>query len=179
MPRNRAKERAAQKEWAREQDEHRQWIEAEIAELEKKGLSTEQICNELGLLTLEQLRDKYGLEHSRAKQFIFDRLKGVKDVNNNVWDAIHRAMVDLLLSDIPLDRYSRDSIAESLRRLAFPDPKAEREMKKQVFARAVADQKRYLESRGMTAAEAEKLIAEQFGLTVETLRQRIQRTRKK
>ena len=89
MPKTSAKELAARKERARLHDEHRQWMEAQIAKLEKQGLSTEKICDELGLFTVE---------NPPAKQFILDRLKGV-DVAN-VDDALHREMVDLLRSDI-------------------------------------------------------------------------------
>jgi lambda repressor-like predicted transcriptional regulator len=176
MPRKSAKELAARKEWARLEDETRQWMKAKITELEKQGWSSEQIRDELGLSTLEQIRDELGLEYSPAKQFLFDRLKGVDDAN--IYDEMYRAMVDLLRSDIPLDRYSRQSIAESLWRLAFPNPARDARQKRRVQAAVAEDLKRFLQYRGEPALKAEQLVAEALGVkSVDALRKRRQRAK--
>jgi hypothetical protein len=168
MPKTSAKELATRKKRAALEAEHRQWVEARIAKLEKQGWSSEQISDELGLWIPP--------ESSSAKQFLLDRLKGVDDAN--MYDEMHRGMVDLLRSDIPLDPQSRQRVADLFERLAFPDAKAKLHMKNRGFAFAVAEMKRLYRDQGKTAGEAENDIAEAFGLTVETLRQRMLRARK-
>jgi hypothetical protein len=170
MPKTSAKEIEARKQAARLQDEQRLWIEVKIAELQKQGWTTDQICEEVGLLTPP--------EFSPAMQFLLDRTKGV-DVS--VFDdEMHRAMVDLLLSDMPLDldRLTRQLIAYRLSRLAFPNPPKEKLQKRRMEADVAASLKRRYQERGMTALEAEQTVAENLGLTsVDALRKKRQRAR--
>jgi hypothetical protein len=167
MPKTSAKELEARKERARLQDEHRQQVEAQIAELEKQGLSAEQI------------RDAFGLwfpEYPPAMQLLFDRLKDVEDAK--VYDAVHRAVVDLLRSDMPLDRQSRQWIADLFFRLTFPNQKDDARRQREQKA-AVADAlKRFYQDRGMTALEAEEQVVEDLSLkSVDALRKKKQRAK--
>ena len=167
MPKTSAKELKARKRAAQLQDEHRQRMEAQITKLEKQGLSAEQISDELGL---------WFPQYPPAMQFIFDRLKGVKDAN--VYDEMHRAMVDLLRSDIPLDRKSRQWIADLFWRLAFPNPASEARQKRRLRAEMADDLKRICEECGMTALEAEQAVAKDLGFkTVDALRKHMQRAK--
>ena len=166
MPKTSAKELATRKKRARLEAKMRQWDEAQIAKLENQGLSTEQICDELGLWIPP--------ESSSAKQFLLDRLMGVTVEDFD--DAMHRAMVELLRGDIPLDTQSRQWVADLFERLAFPDAKAKQHMENTVFASAVAVLKRLYRDKGKTAEEAENAVVKAFGLTsVGALRRRIQR----
>lgn len=157
MAKTSAKELERRKERARLDDKHRQWIEAEL----KAGRSPE----ELGLDTLEL---------SPAMEFIRVRLNGLADFSN-LHDEVRRVMIDLLCSDTPLDRKSRQWIAQMFAR---PDPKADRQRKKRAFVQAAADLKGVFKYRGMTALDAEHAVAENFGLSLTALRKKIERARK-
>ena len=164
MPKTSAKELQRRKEAARRQDEHRRRMEAQIAEMEKQGFCAEQIEDALHLIPVKD---------APAMEFLYDRLKGVEA--KNVDRAMHRAMVDLLRSDIPLNHQSRQWIADLFWGLAFPNPPKEAQNKRRAKAAFAASLKRYLIGRGTTGLEAEQFVAETFGLTVAALRKRMER----
>jgi hypothetical protein len=168
MSKTSAKELEARKQAARRQEEQRQRLEAKIADLQKQGWSAEQICDEVGLWIPP--------EESPAIQFLLDRMKGVEV---SVFDdEMHRAMIDLLRSDTPLDRTSRQWIADLFFRLAFPNRADEAQGKRRVEAAAAELMKRCYQERGMTALEAEEAVAEDLGLkSVDALRKRMQRAK--
>jgi hypothetical protein len=112
-----------------------------------------------------------------ATQFLFKRLNGVP--TREIDQAWKWAVIDLVASDVPLDRHHRRLLAGELERLYFPpSPAQERRTKRQIEAIAFADLKAALHSQGMTASAAEAYIAETFGLSVDALRKRRQRTLK-
>ena len=155
---------AARKERARRQDERRRWIEKRLAK--KKDWSEKDLWDELGLWIPPP--------EPPAQQFIIDRMMGK---TGNTLDVLHRAMVELLRSDVALDQTTRSWAADMLWRLAFPNPAEEARQKKRLEA-AWADQlKRHLQKRGATAAEAEQLVAESLGVSVDALRRRRQRSK--
>jgi hypothetical protein len=167
MPKTSAKELQKRKEAARLQYERRLWIEAKIVEMAKEGLSWEQIRDTLGLTESEW---------SPSMEFVYARLMGVsrKDLEREY----HRAIIDLLLSNIPLDRESRQSIADTLRFFTDPKPVTKARLIREETEYAVT-LKRHLQEDGATALEAEQLVAESLGLkNVDALRKRIQRARK-
>jgi hypothetical protein len=183
MPKTSAKELQRRKEAARLQQQR---IEAQTAKLQKQGLSAEQIRDALGLPKM-----------SPSMQFLYDRIGGhlfadvIRDMpadvslrDANVLDLmddferkLELAMVDLLRSDIPLDRESRRWIAN--RFLILATPNAVTKAQKTMEARFATDLKRELEERGATAYEAEQRVAEFLGLpSVDALRKKVQRARK-
>jgi len=164
MPKTSAKELAKRKKAAQLHDEHRQWIEAKIAEM---GQNTAKTCDEL---------DLWIPNDSPAMEFLFNRLNGVRAAYFD--DAMHRAVVDLLDIDIPLDRRARQLIAVMYWRLAFPNPAAERKRQRRAEALAAELAKRCYRERGMTALEADQQVADDFGLTVGALTQRKKRAAK-
>jgi hypothetical protein len=101
MSRTSKKELAARGEAARLQDKHRQWMEAEIAKLEKQGCSTEQILDELNL---------FEARLSPAMEILLDQIKDA--TVDNIDDGIRRAAIDLLRGEIPLDAFARQAIAD-------------------------------------------------------------------
>jgi hypothetical protein len=111
-------------------------------------------------------------------QFLFKRLNGVpmRDIDQT-WK---RAVIDLVASDVPLDRHYRRLLAGELERLYFPPSSAQkRATKRQIEAAAFADMKAALmRSQGMTASAAEGYIAETYSLSVDALRKRRQRAPK-
>jgi hypothetical protein len=155
----------APRQFLKEQKD-RAHIEAQIAELEKQpGVSDAQL-EELGL-TVWPL--------SPAMEFMRKRLNEVSpDDFDSGWK---QAIVDLVESDIPLDRHTRSKIAAELRRLYFPNSVRDRREKRQLESAMIEDQKRYLLSTGMTAAEADQIIAKERGIKVAALRKRDYRTK--
>lgn len=147
----------ARREAARLHDEHRAWVEAEI----KSGATAE----ELGL---------WVPNFPPALEFIFKRLKHCNDMDR----AVHLAAVDLLRSDIPLDRRSREWIAELFASLppAKADPKRKRKAKIAVGL-AIKEHQR---ERGMSAAEADKFVVDNLKLqSVGAFRRAAQPNRRK
>jgi hypothetical protein len=167
MPKTSAKELARRKEAARLQDEHRQWMEAQIDALEKQGLSAEEIGDELGLVFMK---------YSPVMEFLRDRLNRTSEANFD--DEMHRAIVDLLRSDIALDRGSRELIASLLWRLAFPNTEAQRKTKRRAEMQFAEVLKRHYRERGMSGLEAEQQVVESLGLdSVAALRKRRHRAK--
>jgi hypothetical protein len=155
----------ARKERARKEDEHRRWLEAEIAKLGPNP--TEAELDALGLFVPWV---------PPAEQFMIDKLKGVPlEQFDDEWK---RAVCDLVASNVPLDAYMRKLLAGELRRLYFPNPEHERQEKGRLEAQFWKWEQRWLEQRGETALDAEEMIAESHGLSVAALRKRKQRARK-
>ena len=157
-----------------QEQEWREHIEAQIAELEKQpgGVSDAQL-EELGL-TVQPIPP--------ATKFFMERLKGVSPDDPEFDSKWKQAIVDLVESDVPLDRHTRSKIAAELRRLYFPDAKRDRDAKRQNQIAMIEDRKRHLLSCGMTVKEAEHLIVKEMGqalgiATVAALRQKIYRTK--
>jgi hypothetical protein len=94
-------------------------------------------------------------------------------VQKGIWDKINQNFVDFLESDKQLSPDMRKRIAFDLRRYyASPSysPPAGRFDDHALFL------KRMLRGCGMTAAQAEQDVADVFGVTVDTLRKRFQRS---
>jgi hypothetical protein len=166
MPKTSAKELQKRKAEARRRDaylDHQ--IKPKIAEMLKQGLSTEQICDALGLS-----------KSSPSKRFLDERLAGclVGDYER----VMHRAVVDLMRSDIPLDREARNLVATALEYFDSPEPpEMKARLRQMIWAGVAAQIKRRLEERGNTSLEAERIVAEHFGLSIDALRKRIRRAR--
>jgi hypothetical protein len=97
-----------------------------------------------------------------------------------LWDKINQNFVDLVESDKPLDPDMRKRIAHDLRRyyqgpsFSPPTGRGRRFDGRQFFDASFLKQQ--LRGCGMTAAQAEQDVADLFGITVDTLRKRFQRS---
>jgi hypothetical protein len=154
------------------EQKHREELEAHIAELKQLGVSDVQ-PEELGLVPAPI---------SPAMDFIQKRLNEVSPDDPEFDSKWKQVIVDLVESDVPLDRHTRSKIAAELRRLYFPDAKRDRRAKRQLESAMIEDRMRHLLSCGMTVKEAEHLIVEEMGqalgiATVAALRKRNYRTK--
>jgi hypothetical protein len=123
---------------------------------------------DLGLFTLSE---------SPAMQFIHRRLHGVTP---DEFEAAGKlAMVDLIKSEVPLDRRVRQLIAGELYSLYFPNSARDHRTKQQNEIAMIESMKRHLLHEGKTAAEADKRIAGVLGISVEALQKRMQPGRRK
>jgi hypothetical protein len=195
MPKTSAKELQRRKEAARRHDA----LKAKIAEMEKQGLSEQQIRDALGPLVptpLDALDPLFPQRMDPAMEFLVNRMlrsttesKPRRKVNrgssrlNRAWDSIYdaldRALIELSQSDIPHDGQWRRWIAAAFHRRAFRSQASVVKSKRRVEANFVARSKRLLEERGETATEAEARVAKAFGLKdIDSLRKRIRRSRK-
>jgi hypothetical protein len=148
---------AAQCRWLREQ-KHRKRLEAEIAKLEKQGEVSDKQLEELGL---------WAAPLSPAKEFIAMRLMEASP-DADYPSTVHRALADLVDSDIPLDRRIRARIAGELRRLYLPDQQrkqSDRSDRRQAEIALMKEMKRLFESRGMAPGEAKDAAAEALGIS--------------
>jgi hypothetical protein len=190
MPKTSAKEIQRRKAAARRPDvQHR--IEAKKPETKEQGLSERQIRNTLGAW-LPPKKDA-------ALEFIVNLIlsppptaavakpktkakRGSSELNrrwDSIYDALDRALIELLRSDIPLDDQTRRWIATSFHRRAFRNPESVTKSKRRVEANFVAYLKRLAKGRAETALEAEWKVAEALGLKdVDSLRKRIRRIHK-
>jgi hypothetical protein len=92
------------------------------------------------------------------------------------FDNWKQVIIGLVESDhIPLDRATRLFIANELRRKYFPSPPLSSYEKRQGLADAIKWHKRYMQKHGAKAGEAERIIAGDLNLTVDTLRQKVKR----
>jgi hypothetical protein len=88
------------------------------------------------------------------------------------------AVIDLLLSEIPLGPQSRQWIAALYLKLAFPDAKRDRQSKARAQELFAAGMKQYLEGQGKKPGEVERAVAEALHIDPATLRQRRSRKRR-
>jgi hypothetical protein len=161
------------------QEEEREGREAEIARLGKSG--------QLGTMTNEEIEDHLGVwiapPPPPAMRFIMDRLKGRPPGSTGFDDKDKQMIVDLVASDVPLDRRTRSLVAGELRRLYFPNKGREGLAKQRLEAAMIEDMTHLLQSRGMTKTEAQREIVKSIGRSigvknVEALQKRLQRARK-
>jgi hypothetical protein len=177
MPKTSAKELQRRKEAARLQDrqmlrqlllQDKQLLE-QIHEMRKQG----DADGAWRAVTLAQL--------SPPMAFILNRVWSLR--HKEFERAVHRAIVHLLLSDIPLDHDSRarEFIASVFYALAFSSSATKARARREYEARYVAHMKKDFMERGeKSALEAEEWIADSLGLkSVDALRKRIQRARRK
>jgi hypothetical protein len=152
-----------------QEQEHRNYIEAQLAELEKQpGGAGGAELEKLGL-TVAPI--------SPATAFIMERLKGVS-LEDPLFDSKYKqAIVDLVASDVPLHPRTRALLAGDLYRLYFPNSARDRRAKRQLESAMIEDQKQYLLSTGMTAAEAVQMIAKERGIKPAALHKRVNRTK--
>jgi hypothetical protein len=68
-----------------------------------------------------------------ADHFLAKRFMGCQDAEK-LEDTHRHALVDLLRSDVPLDRRTRNWIAGELERLSWPNPEAEKRARRQAKA---------------------------------------------
>jgi hypothetical protein len=146
-----------------EKQQHRRWLESEIA---KRGQLTEADLDELGLTIPD---------NPPAWKFITDCLAKVRPDDPQFNKKWQQAVIDLVASDVPLDPIMRHLIAGELRRLYFPNAERDRRERRRLEIAAIESQKQLLQGRGMTAKEVEQAIAENFGISVDGLRKKIQR----
>jgi hypothetical protein len=119
---------------------------------------------------------------SADQYFLYKRLERIHD-REKLWEALQRAVLDLLRSDIPLDLYRRNQIAAELERLWWPKEYSRKKRENQPkFDRAqikmlgeVFKQDGFRDP--MTRAEA--AWAQMQGIGIEALRQRRKRQRRK
>jgi hypothetical protein len=96
-----------------------------------------------------------------ADQFVLDKLHSVPAKKFD--GAMLAALLDLLMSDVPLDRAGVQLVARSIAELMKRTPKEQRLGEDRAFIDAVAMMKERLAGRGLTMAEAEEEIATTFG----------------
>jgi hypothetical protein len=127
------------------------------------------------------------LSTSPALEFIAKRLeKNVRELwlaplEGSLWADRNKSaqlLIDLIFSDIPLDSGARLLIADQLRRLCFPDPVQDRYVKQQREALKFKTARRHLRSQGLTAEQADSVIAEGHNVTVDAVRKKIYRARR-
>jgi hypothetical protein len=113
----------------------------------------------------------------QAMQYLLNRVR--KTTGSRDFDLrMHGAIVDLLLSEIPLGPQSRRWIAELYLKLAFPDAKRDRKIRQSAQCLFADGLKQYLlQSTDKSPGEAEREVADVLCVSPETLRQR--RSRKK
>ena len=94
-----------------------------------------------------------------AEQFVRAKLDAVSPDQFDA--ALRQAMIDLLISDVPLDKHIREAIAGVLWALTYPELAKRRSLRTKVkfVNRAVADAER----RGLTEADAYDELAKGFG----------------
>jgi hypothetical protein len=104
-------------------------------------------------------------------------------------DQFNQRTIDLVASNEPLTREVRDYIATELQRLYFPGPPnhdqtyllgtyPDRDQERRAEYMSAALLKQQLRRTGMSATEAEQDVADELGLSVDALRQRLKRGRK-
>ena len=142
--------------WRREQEQRRQ-LESCI----KRGL-VGTIAWDEAIVRLGDLRDDVLVRaaHSPTLQFVLDRIKGTSSEQFDA--ALHKALCELLASDLPLDRDIRSVIAGALWRLAHPEAakRASPRTKVRFIKLALAE---LVEHRGVTVEQARNQLAEGFG----------------
>jgi hypothetical protein len=167
----------------RERDERRrQWeldekqraeTGAEIARLQKAGMSAGLIARRLNLGRLPPLAVRF--LRSRLKHLPVGALFDISD---------KQAVIDLVKSNIMLDPATRRFIADELHRLYFPSTVRDRRAKKQAQNGVIESLMSDLRDRGMTVAEAkiaivESAIGKELGIkTVGALERRLRPSRK-
>jgi hypothetical protein len=164
---------AARRQWQSEK-KRRERLEAFIAKLsdaDREELGAE--LDELGAWTIPP-----------ATRFMKERLNAIPHDDPQFRSNWQRVLIDLVASDIPLDASYRRLIAAELHRLYFPNAERDRRERHQLEAAIIADLKRQLLSRGMTAADAESEIVSSIGkklglVKVVALRKRVQRVLQK
>jgi len=164
----------ARRRWLLRQKGWKQ-IQAKLAEMVKLGLSDAQIeekfRDELGLLVVAE-------PVSPAEAFVEERMSRLSPNDPEFVRKAGLVLVDLGNSGIPLDGSPfRSIIANEMHCLLFPSAERARRQEDEVDARVAEGMKYHLRTeRGMTAAEAEHMIATKaFGTTVPALRKRLQR----
>jgi hypothetical protein len=158
-------------EWQRQhrlEQEQRRWIEAEIARRKKLGQSAEQINDEL---------DLWMSQEDSAAEFLRKRFSGVRPDDPLFDRKWKQAVVDLVVSDMPLDPLTRRLIAGELQRLYFPKESDKKSKQQNQLWAARLFQNHLQNAAGMSATEAEAEVAKILGISVDALRQRRQRQR--
>jgi hypothetical protein len=115
-------------------------------------------------------------------QFIMQRMNGVP--YSRFDDEAKRAMVDFMRSDIPLSVEDRKLFAGDLENYYFPpSPHQKRARRRQAKARFLKSLIKHVAAANKDSkipkpvAKAEKFFATQLGLTVGTMKKRIQRAK--
>jgi hypothetical protein len=94
-------------------------------------------------------------------------------------DVLKQLLIDLLESDQPLDSWTRAMIAGHLRRFFFSDSTPTKKEWRHIQDRTAHELIRRLrENCGMTAGDAEQHVATELGISIDALRQRLQRLRR-
>jgi hypothetical protein len=168
MPKTSARELQARKGAWLKRERERRLLEAEHAALEQLGLSAEQIIEALPLF---QARE------SPAMRFVCDGLIGVTVANLD--DEMHKALLDLLASNTPLDPQWRQWMFDwfSRPRPRRGRPRATRGDKRRAFVAASEGLKQLGQDRGMTALDAEEWAADILGTSVDAARSKKRRAK--
>ena len=111
-----------------------------------------------------------------------DRLNKIPPDDPAFDDKFKLALVDLIKSDVPLDRQTRCLLAGDLYGSFFPNAKRDRDRIWRARVIAIEGARHEFLHQGMTADEADKVIVETMGpslgiKTVDALRQRVYRTK--
>jgi hypothetical protein len=97
-------------------------------------------------------------------------------------EALKRATIALVASDVPLDRNFRLWLAVELERLYRQTPAQQRQYERRAQNRSLARVLKKLQARrrdtGLTTIEAEEKNADMLGISVDALRKRIYRAPK-
>jgi hypothetical protein len=140
----------------RQDEEARKWREAEIAKMEKRG-------GEITDADLEGI-DLFRPRPSPDQQFIHDQIRGA--TLSDFEERLHRAYGDLIASDIPLSRHTRQMIASEWRLCHLPEKQRRRlirDSKRRAEVWAADSAKQVFTDRGMTAAEADAAVVDCLG----------------
>jgi hypothetical protein len=106
----------------------------------------------------------------QAIRYLLGRVR--KTTIHNIDLRMHGAIVDLLLSEIPLGPLSRQFIAAQYLKLAFPNAKRERQIKARAQDWFATGLKQHLAGQGKTPGEVERAVAEALHISPATVRQR-------
>jgi len=155
-----------------------------------KRANREAVLSILNALTpyLRRIGESVDLPHNlpieeQAREVVKVWYRSVCDTESSKrrLDELNQYLLDLVKSDKPLDRFSRDLIADDLQRFYFPDPTS-KELKigsrKELLKRqnrAAHTARKWLRECGMKAVDAEQDIADEHGISEDGLRSRLKR----
>jgi hypothetical protein len=156
-------ERKRLKAEAAAHDLHREWLESEIKQGRVEVLSTKEYFDRMDSNPFDSLDNVLISEpFPPFWQFIVDKLRDVPAEKFDE-DALQAALLDLLISDVPLTREEVRSAAQFIAGVMKRTPKERRLDEDRALIDFVAMKKQHLASRGLTMEQAEEQIAKELG----------------
>jgi hypothetical protein len=166
----------AQKLSKREREERRRQYELSLKELDRQVAAELAQRKNFKPPDMDFYKMTYlAIRPGRDWDFIGQRMRELIQHGSNAGQAFQQAFVDLLASDVPIDApLLRSVLKATLERSYWPEREKQRELEN-----AQWHQDYFANVFGMTPGEAEQKAAETVGLTVEALRKRRTRARKR